>query len=149
MHYQKIIILITIILLLIFPYTLKDQTLIKNKKLEEEYKKSVMEILPKETNFFKLFLRERFFRFTYFFKIKHHVDGNLCGDIYVYDDSYRDGGIIFIDIKYNVTLYSSSINFTGNSTYWNIPKHLIKYKMDQFYICNKNKDKKFVFKYSS
>ena len=97
----------------------------------------------------KLFLRERFFRFTYIFKIKHHVDGNLCGDFYVYDDSYRDGGIIFIDIKYNVTLYSSSINFTGNSTYWNIPKHLIKYKMDQFYICNKNKDKKFVFKYSS
>ena len=53
MHYQKIIILITIMLilifLLIFPYILKDQTLIKNKKLEEEYKKSVMEIVPKET----------------------------------------------------------------------------------------------------
>lgn len=92
MHYQKIIILIATIFLLTLPYILKEQMLIiKNKKLEEEYKESVMELVPKETDFFKLFLKEHFFRFTYFFNIKHHVDGKLCGDIYVHDDSYMDG----------------------------------------------------------
>ena len=148
MHYQKIIILIATIFLLTLPYILKDQILIiKNKKLEEEYKESVMELVPKETDFFKLFLKERFFRFTYFFKIKHHVDGKLCGDIYVHNSSYSDGGIVIIDIKYNVTLYSSRISFTGDSTNWYIPKYLFKYKMNQFHICQKNRY--FFFKYLS
>lgn len=148
MYYQKIIILIATIFFLILPYILKEQILIiKNKKLEEEYKESVMELIPKETNFFKLFLKERFFKFKYFFKIEDHTDGNLCGDIYVHNSSYSDGGLVIIDIKYNVTLHSSTISFTGDSINWYIPKYLFKYKMDQFHICQKNKY--FFFKYLS